>query len=221
MAAAAVTVLVVSTGTAGFSAADPRPDSLVYARDGGTARWLSGDPEPDAWTDDALGTDPGTTDATRYFPNFPDDQLLSAPAPAVSLTPPALTVLADTTDGPQRTVRFHVESRRGAWRLQVRLPAEPLRSCVLAGSRLTGPALTKDADLTDGVVFRHFGIDGGFDVECVADAGVRLPVEVIDYTTGLPTEVEALVGSRPDGTVGSPFGDRPEDSTVVREVVTL
>lgn len=221
LAAAAVVVLTVSTGTAGFTAEEPRPDSLVYASDGGTARWLSGDPEPDSWTGRALGDDPGTTDATRYFPNFPDDQLLSAPAPAVELAPPALTVLADTTDGPQRTVRFHVESQRGAWRLQVRLPAKPLRSCVFAGARLTGSALPKDADLTDGVVFRHFGIDGGFDVECVVDAGVPLPVEVIDYTTGLPKEVAALVGPRPAGTVGSPFGDRPEDSALVREVVTL
>jgi hypothetical protein len=221
MAVAAVAVLVVSTGTTGFTAARPRPDSLVYVRDGATARWLSGDAEPDDWTGDVLGADPGTVDATRYFPNFPDDRLLSAPARKVDLAPPALTVLSDTTDGPNRTVRFHVESNRGAWRLQVRLPAEPLRSCVLAGTRLTGSALTKDADLTDGVVFRHFGIDGGFDLECVVRAGVPLPVEVIDYTIGLPKEIAALAGPRHEDTVGSPFGDRPEDSAVVREVVTL
>lgn len=221
-AAIAVTVLFTSVGAAGFSAEEPRPDSLVYATEAdGTARWLSGDPAPDAWTDDVLGDEPGTVDATRYFPNFPGEELLAAPAPEVPIAPPTLTVLADTTDGPNRTVRFHVASQRAAWRLQVRLPAAPLRSCVIAGTRLTGDALTKDADVTGGVVFRHFGVDDGFDVECVVDAGVRLPVEVIDYSVGLPDDVADLVGPRPDGTVQAPFGSRPEDSAVAREVITL
>jgi len=222
--AVAVAVLGVGVADSGFTADEPRPDALVYVRDTveGRSLWLTGDPRPDGWTSRALGDAPGRTDAATYLPQFAGDTLLTAPAPEVELAMPTVELLSDATDGDTRTVRFRADTARGAWQLQVRLPAGPLRACTVAGERIDAATLAVHADDTGGVVFQHFGAAArGLELTCEVAAGTRLPVEVSDHTTGLPPEVAALVGPRPDHVLPVSYGIGPSDSSVVRRVVTV
>ncbi len=223
-ATAVLALLGVGVTDSGFTAAEPRPDALVYVRDTVENRslWLSGDPRPDEWTARALGAAPERVGAATYLPQFAGDRLLTAPAREVELPAPTVELLSDTADGDTRTVRFRADTTRGAWELQVRLPVEPLRACTVAGRRIDAATLVMNADQTDGVVFQHFGADaGGLELACEIAAGARLEVEVSDHTTGLPDAVAELVGPRPDTTVPVSYGIGPSDSSIVRRVVTL
>ncbi|MGW2088794.1 M20/M25/M40 family metallo-hydrolase [Streptomyces sp. NPDC001880] len=225
-AAAALALVLVGAGLlrSGFDAEHPRPDALVYVRDlsQGTTTWMSGDPEPDAWTRKVLGTHPARGSAADYYPQRGDEPVLRAKAREVDLPAPRVTAVSDRTTGDTRRVRFTVASQRKAWRLQIRLPREPLKACAIAGVRMDGPALDKQGEGAEGVVFHFTGSDAaGVDIDCETRAGTRLPVDAADYTIGLPPEVAALVGPRPEGTAPVSFGFAPDDSAVVRLITTL
>ncbi|SFX93231.1 M20/M25/M40 family metallo-hydrolase [Streptomyces atratus] len=224
-AAAVLALALVGTGLlrSGFSAEHQRPNALVYVKDLslGTTTWISGDPEPDAWTRKVLGDDPARGSAADYYPQRGDEPVLKAGAPALDLSAPTVSLLADSTSGDTRRVRFKVASQREAWRLQIRLPREPLKSCVVAGVRMDRAALTKQGEGAEGVVFHFTGAVAGVEFSCDTEAGSRLPVDVSDYTIGLPAEVAALVGPRPKETIPVSFGFAPDDSAVVRQIKTL
>ncbi|SEG14432.1 Peptidase family M28 [Nonomuraea solani] len=224
-AAAALALVTAGAGTllSGFDAEHPRPNSLVYVRDlsKGTTMWMSGDPEPDTWTGRVLGQNPDRGPAADYYPQRGAEPVLWAKAPPLDLPAPAVTTLDDATAGDTRRVRFKVASQRAAWRLQIRLPRAPLKSCVVAGVRMDGPALDKQGEGAEGVVFHFTGSVSGVEIGCETKAGSPLAVDVADYTIGLPDQVAALVGPRPAGTVPVSFGFAPDEAAVVRQIKTL
>lgn len=225
VAAAVVALALVGTGLArsGFGPAQPRPDALVYVRDlaKGTTMWLGAGPEPDAWTRKALGDDPARTPGTDYYPQWDDARFMRAEAPALDLPAPTVRLTEESAMGDTRRLSFVVTSRRDAWQLLIRLPREPLKSCVVAGVRMDESALdTRGAD-GGKVAFRFTGARDGVEITCVTEAGSPLPVDVADFSLGLPPEAAALVGPRPEGTVAMPFGSAPYDSAVVRRTTEL
>ncbi|GEK01109.1 M20/M25/M40 family metallo-hydrolase [Streptomyces sp. 1-11] len=223
--AAAASVVLVGTGTVAldFSPRQPLPDSLVYVRDlaRGTSTWMTTDPSPDDWTRRVLGDDPGRGTAARYFAEYGDLPVRQAKAPALDLPAPSVELLADTTAGGVRTVRFRVASQRDAWQIQVRLPRAPLISCVVAGQRMNREALSKQGVASGGVVFQFTGDPDGAELSCRTKAGSRLLVDASDSTIGLPPEVAALAGPRPRENETVPYGFAPADSSVVRRTRTL
>lgn len=219
-----VVVLGVSVASSASTPQRPRQDALVYVQDAaeGRALWLTGDPAPDAWTVRVLGDRPERADPAPYLPEFAGRSVLTAAAPTVGLPAPTVSVIADTTTGDARTVRFRVASTRRAWRLQVRLPVEPLRTCTVAGQRIDAPVLAKGAAETNGVVFLHYGAgSNGMELSCEIRAGTQLTLDVSDYDVGLPTTVAALVGPRPAATVPAAHNLGPSDSSVVRQSFVL
>lgn len=222
----AVAVLGTSVLTTGFSKEEPRPNAVVYARDLSPtaereAQWLSGDPVPDEWTLPVLGQAPEQIDAGSYYPEFSGRDMLTAPAPAVDLMPPTVEVLQDSTSGGTRTLRLRVDSPRQAWKLQVRLPVARLHACVVGGERLDARDLEIDAQATGGAVFQYFGAHSGVELTCEVDTAGELPIEVTDYTVGLPAEIATLLKPRPDDTVPVSYGVGISDGAVVRDVVIL
>ncbi|HEX6347437.1 M20/M25/M40 family metallo-hydrolase [Umezawaea sp.] len=218
--ASVVAAVLVTTSAlvSGFDVREPRPDGLLYLRDATTGRsvWLTGDPEPDDWTGRVLGAAPERVSLTREFPLL-KAPVLRAPAPALALAEPTVTTLADTTADGVRTVRFRVDSPRRGWRIQVSLPRGAVRACVVAGQRVESAAQS----VPENLVFEFYGADDGAELTCEASEGAEVPVDVADFSLGLPPEVEALVGPRPEGTVLVPSGYRPVDSAVVRRAVRI
>ena len=220
-AVASVVALALATTSvllSGFDGREPRPDGLLYLRDAttGQSAWLTGDAEPDEWTGRVLGQYPEKVSVARDFPVL-KDPVLRAPAPAVDLPEPTVTTLADTTADGVRSVRLRVDSPRRGWRLQVSLPRDVVRACVVGGQRVESAADTAPANL----VFEFYGANDGADLTCEASAGAQIPVEVADFSLGLPAEVAALVGPRPEGTIQVPSGYRVIDAAVVRQVVRV
>ncbi|MFI6696498.1 M20/M25/M40 family metallo-hydrolase [Streptomyces sp. NPDC050433] len=226
-AAGVLALALVGTGLlrSDFDAEHPRPNSLLYVKDlsRNTTKWITGDPEPDAWTRKVLGESPERVSAADYYPQRGDEPVLTAGAPGLDLPAPTVKLVDDSTSGDTRRVRFKATSQREAWRIQIRLPREPLKSCVVAGVRMDKAALAKQGEGAEGVVFQFTGAGAvdGVDISCDTEAGAELPVDVSDYTIGLPAEVAALVGPRPKGTVPVSFGFAPDDSAVVRQITTL
>ncbi|MBP2182954.1 M20/M25/M40 family metallo-hydrolase [Amycolatopsis magusensis] len=221
----AATVLLMGVGVArsGYERTEPRTDALLYFRnhEDDSAAWLTGDPEPDAWTAAVFGESPRRVPAHTYLPRFGDDDLLTVDAPALDLPPPEVSTLADTTSGTTRSIRFSVASQRDAWQLSVRLPSRSLYTCTVAGVTLDATTLAKHADRTDGVLFEYTGDGADLELSCVVAAGEPIRVEVADLTIGLPERVAALVGPRPDDAIPVPFGFAPTDAAIARRVAVL
>ncbi|MEO6085822.1 MAG: M20/M25/M40 family metallo-hydrolase [Umezawaea sp.] len=210
----ALALFTTSALVSGFDGREPRPDGLLYLRDAVTGQsvWLTGDAEPDEWTGRVLGAAPERVSLAGDFPVL-RNPVLRAPAPALALAEPTVTALADTTSDGVRSVRFRVDSPRRGWRIQVTLPHDVVRACAVAGERVeTGPA---------NLVFEFYGAADGAELTCEAPAGTEVPVDVADFSIGLPAEVEALVGPRPEGTIQVPSGYRAIDSAIVRQVVRI
>ncbi len=219
-ATAGVVVLALfatSVLVSGYDRDEPRPNGLLYLRDAGTGQtaWLSGDAEVDDWTSRVMGADPEQVSVEEDYPSL-DEPVLRAQAPAVRLPEPTVTTLADTTLGDVRTIRFTVASARQAWKLQVAVPREGVRACEVGGTRVE--SVRAPAAKT---VFEVYGAVTGVDFTCEVTAGTPLPVDVADFSIGLPADVAALVGPRPDGTVLVSSGFRPGDAAIVRQVVRL
>lgn len=219
-----VALALVGTGLArsGFDRTEPRTNALLYVRDltENTSTWMTRADETDAWTSSVLGASPRETRATTYFPQEGPDSFLAADAPRLDLLPPEVKVLADDRGAEPRAVKFSVTSRRDAWRIVVRLPQDRLRECTFAGTRMDEATLAKDADYTGAVVFQYTGDSDTFELSCLVTPG-PLPVDAADQTIGLPDEVAAHAGPRPEDTSLMPFGFTPADTSVVRHVVEI
>ncbi|PRY45079.1 M20/M25/M40 family metallo-hydrolase [Umezawaea tangerina] len=214
----ALALFTTSVLVSGFDRREPRPDGLLYLRDAATGRsvWITGDAEPDEWTGRVLGEAPERLSVAKDFPVL-KDPVLRAPAPALDLPAPTATALADTTADGVRTLRFRVDSPRRGWRVQVSMPRDVVRACVVAGQRVESAAASFPVNL----VFEFYGASDGAELTCEADAGARIPVDVADFSIGLPAEVAALVGPRPEDTIQVPSGYRVVDAAVVHQVVRL
>ncbi|MGX7826246.1 M20/M25/M40 family metallo-hydrolase [Actinokineospora sp. 24-640] len=195
----AVGLLVSGVAGVGFSRESPRPDSLVYLADGEGAHWLSPDPASSPWTAAALGSAPERVDLSDRYPMLPRP-VLRAPAPRMALPPPTVNLLADTTSGDERVVRFRVTPSPSAWRTQVTLPD----SCEAGGTPLLP-------------VTELYG--GPAEFTCAVPG--ELAVDLTDHWIGLPAQVAALVGPRPPDSATVPSGTRLYDSALVRAVATL
>ncbi|MEU3456199.1 M28 family peptidase [Micromonospora sp. NPDC006766] len=108
---AAVVFAGVGLAVDRFDTAHPVPTHLMYALDTDTGRamWLSREDEPQPWTAQYV-PDEGTV--SRFFPALGDGRLKIGNAPGANLPPPAVTVLADTAAGAERTLRVRVTPKR-------------------------------------------------------------------------------------------------------------
>ncbi|HVN04729.1 MAG TPA: M20/M25/M40 family metallo-hydrolase [Bryobacteraceae bacterium] len=120
-AAAVCTVcLIAGASMSGFSRADPRTDSIYYGldTDTGKAVWFSLDQHEDDWTAHYLGANPRRAALPQFVP-FMAWQYLTHPAPAVSLPPPLIERVSESSDSASRTLRLRISSPRQAPRMYI------------------------------------------------------------------------------------------------------
>ncbi|MEV4630488.1 M28 family peptidase [Micromonospora sp. NPDC049523] len=204
LAAALAALVLAGIGLAvdRFDAEHPVPTHLMYALDTntGTARWLSHETDPQPWTARYVDA-PESTGSD--FPGLGDDDMLAGPAQAAPLPAPALTVLADQTDGDRRTLRLRLTPQR-----QVRLAtlhvaastATVVRATV-AGRDVPVAAVTDGEPWSFGLVFHAPPTDG-------------IEIELVLSPRGGPVSLRAMDAS--DDLSGLPgFQPRPADVGVV------
>ncbi len=171
-----------------FDAERPAPAHLLYAldADAGEARWLSKD-DPGPWTRQYVSD---RADVAAAYPVL-HGELTAGPAQAAPLPAPEVTVVADTTAGPERVVDLVLRPQRPVRLLALRVDgAQVLRATVVG----------REVDPAD---------DGPFGVVVHAPPAGGVPVTLVLAGGDNPT---LWVGDGSDGLAGLPgFMPRPPE----------
>jgi hypothetical protein len=224
LAPAALAVLAVgiigwANLTSGFSEDQPRPTHIAYElnADTGTARWLSLDPELDAWTQQFFPADP--QQEPYEFSAGVERDAFAAAAPVANIEAPVATVVSDARDGTSRTIELLLMSPRDAAELEVHIQGAG------AVTRATLEGLTMNLDdyplAADGeLMFSYVAIpDEGVTLILEIAATEPVSVQLEDVTFGLPQFEGLTVTPRPADTMPAPA--LPLDGTTVIRTYTI
>lgn len=223
--ALALVLAVVGLRSPRFSADSPQPVSFQFHLDAdtGQARWIGrlSPPMPGPLRQAAGFAAP----PQPPFPwSLPFARAFVAPAPAVALPAPELTVLESATAGGKRTVHLHLASPRGAQIQTLVIPrgAKPEALAVDGNAVQLGAGAGKRAGAVrrepDYRILTFLNVPpGGADLRFVLGETQPTNWYVTDRTPGLPAAGEALERARPATTI--PFQDG--DTTLVSRKVTI
>jgi hypothetical protein len=180
VALAGIGLLVAGGLTSGYSAAQPRPSTLMYLlnADTGEAHWVSADPQVDEWTGLFLAGGAHRT-SDELFGDGGSDMLRASGAPVAPLPPPALELIGMEAVGDLMTLRLRLTSPRGAGRAYL-FPAE--------GTQLLAAGLEGDPPAPiQGDELQLAGLPaGGLDLALGLRAAGPVRFTVVDLSTGLP-----------------------------------
>lgn len=219
LALVAVVGLVGVQLSSGFNPERPRPDYIQYTLDAdtGQAAWLSTGTSPDEWTEQFF-PDGFRTDRRAFSPGYffgQEFDVIEAPAPAVSLAAPELTVLGDTTTDGVRTLRLRLTSPRGAptAHLDLDLPGD------LVAATVGGQTVKVDP----GSQQRRFPVAaynlGAHGIQITLSVRGTDPITgtLTDFSNGLPDLPGEPVTERPPEVMPAPF-DFWDPTAVTRSI---
>lgn len=181
-----VAAVVAGVAVDGFDPAHPEPAQLMYALDADTAkaRWVSTDARPGAWTSRFVT---GREDLARAFPVLPD-RVATGPAEAAALPAPDLRVIADTTDGGQRTLILNLRPQRSVRLAYLEVSSGPrVVSATVAGRPVPGEAFLRGPGAAGerfGVLF-HAPPPEGITLTLVLSEVGQLTIRAMDGSDGL------------------------------------
>jgi hypothetical protein len=221
--AGAVILLIQADRSSGFSRDRPRPNSIVYAWDGisQTARWLSYDAEPDAWTRQFLTAAPAITHAGIFEDFVPLPRMLAREATPVRLAAPDVTVVEERFAEGKTYLGIRVRSRReAAW---IRLKAENIAkaSQIYADNKLIYQQSSVDFPI-DSIEFHGLPAEG-VTFTFVLPASVRIQtLEIIETRSGLDEVWQANFKPRPENTIPRRSSSlMPVDAVILRHTYPL
>jgi hypothetical protein len=193
----------------GFDRQHPKADNIFYAlnADSGKAVWASLDQRPDEWTSSFLSSNMSRGNLAEYAP-INVEYLLKNEAPAISLSPPRLTLLSDDTNNGIRSLRLQLASTRKAALIVASVePDAGIVSAHVNGKRITA---SQDQQLR----IRYFGAgDEGIELALEVKSSNPVKIRAMDVAYGLPVAQGLNYGPRPENTIAAP---QPySDSTLV------
>jgi hypothetical protein len=218
-AVAALALLGLGVATSGFDAEHPRPNHIAYELDANTgeARWVSADQDLDDWTGQFFAGNATRgefeLDAGVTVPAW------TAPAPAVPIATPELTVEGDQTVDGVRTVTLQLTSPREAAELALDVRAQGEITAATINDQaldLTGYGPAADGELTLGYVAP--GADG-ITLTLVVRSTEAIAIDVSETSYGLPEAPGLTVTARPADMM--PATGMPLDATVVRKAFSV
>jgi hypothetical protein len=216
LAAAGVLFLVIGSAAGGFSARHPAANSLVYVMDAdsGTARWITFDDAPDAWTRGFLGASPRRTPLPNAWVSGPSQPVLWQIAPALAAVPPAVQVLADSAGASGRRVRLRITSPRGAQRMNLYVATPNVQVSGVAVNGRARPARDNSKEgrplsselRSPGRVLTYYAVPAeGVEVAFTVRGSGPVTFRVSDTSYGLPSIPGRAHAARPAGLTGKPF----------------
>jgi hypothetical protein len=204
----AVGFLVTASITPGVDRHHPKADSIFYAlnAESGKAVWASYDERSDEWTSQFLGAAATRGILSEYFATNTATYLRNE-APVITLKPPTLSVLADTTQNGVRTLHLRLASMRQAAIIAASL--DPASGSV---TRVNGKQV--NASLDNGWGIRYYGAgNDGIDFVLELNSSDPIKIKILDMTYQLP-ELESLnLKPRPEHIIPAPLA--LSDSTLV------
>lgn len=204
LVAAALSVTLAGAGlwTDRFDGANPARTHLAYVMDADarTARWVSADADPPAWTRRYVSG----RDTATLPPGYARGELTTGPAPAVDAAGPRLTVLA--RDGDRVTLRVSAGPGARSVTLRVERPVTEATARVAGSAPVTVAVTGVRAGTWPGEV-RFRGIPArGARITLRVPGADRVRVTAIGETDGLravpgfvPRPPELVAATREDG----------------------
>ena len=219
----AIVMIIKGNAASNFDSSEPHPDSIFYFLDSdrGSARWVSLDSRPDRFTSQffqhhvrggwlprltGLATEdtpvrilPGIG-MSRDFASLNHGRTIEGDAPEITVAPPELKVLDDSTIAGNRTVKMHIASARNAPIVWMSVPV----GIAVLGSSIDG--MSPGDRITDGWTGWYWRAPaGGFDLSLKLATPAPFVVTVIDQTDGLPQMPKFAIKPRPLDTMPTPF----------------
>jgi hypothetical protein len=212
--ATSILLFVVGWMNSGFDATHPHPESIRYELDAdrGTAHWVTGDHRLGPWTNQFIpeNTKPVEANNSSLLAEYPTT--FAAPAPVVSLLPPAVEVLEDQVEAGARILRLRLSTPRGASMLRVRIDAgRPVLAAWLEGRpvQLDGYGMAGE-----GRLWLNYAVcpPSGIELLLRVEGAGPVNLSLVDLKDGLPPGVGVTASDRPETTMPSPLA---ADCTVV------
>lgn len=204
--AAGLALLLVASLNAGFDAAKPQPNSLVYAVEPAReeALWVSADARPDAWTSQFLN-EPAQGALPAFLP-YGTRRYLSSVAPLLKLEAPAITLLEESVQGTSRTLRLRLSSPRQAPLLSFYVsPTVSVTGAVVDGQPLEPVQPPKRGD-EEWWGVTYYGLPAsGIEVTLTVEGAGPFQLKVVDQSYGLPVDPALAYEPRPATMMPHPF----------------
>lgn len=194
-----VSLIAAGIRLSAWSAAHPRPDTLVYSvnAEETKAKWLSYDRTLDAFTSRVIDVNAARDAGPAYTAGL-ERPVLSADAPLEALAPPAATVVKDSTIDGTRTVTLDIKSTRGARSLLVRLPSD-LKLAAAGWNGMSMP-MKESSPASSPWSLRFYNLPPeGASLELRFSAQEPARIWIADSTPGF--QPNALPPPRPDDTI--------------------
>lgn len=201
---AAVIFIAVAILNPGFDRQHPKSDSLFYVlnADTGKAVWATGDNGIDEWTAQVFSGNIQRTPLTEYLP-LNANSYWSTPAPAISVQPADIRVVADSTQGDVRTLQMRVTSSQGA--INIAVPRDA--NVEIVGATINGKrAENVKASATGQTAWelRYWSPPkGGFDLALELKGARPVPLKILEKSYTLPEIPGVTLKPRPDYIVPS------------------
>lgn len=198
------------------SAETPDLDHLFYGlnADTGRAVWGSLDRRQDDWTRQYLSGQPPLGPASDFLSTDSRFRFPQAPAPAVELPAPAVSVLEDGREGDARQLRLRIASPRDANGLAVYVDskAEVVAALVDGKSAVGESPAARARAHSWGLVYTGLSHEG-FELTLSFKSNEPLKLRVVDRSAGLPQVPGASYRPRPEYIIPAPHP--LNDSTLV------
>jgi Peptidase family M28 len=217
-AAALCGVVLLGAGvfTSRPSAGTPDLDHLFYGLNANTGRavWASLDRRQDEWTRQYLSPQPPLGPASDFLSTDSRFRFPQAPAPAVELPAPAVSVLEDRRESDARQLRLRILSPRGANSLAVYVDSKAeVVAASVDGKPAAGESPAARARRSSwGLVYTGLPREG-FELVLSFKADEPLRLRVVDRSAGLPQVPGASYRPRPEYIIPAPHP--LNDSTLV------
>jgi hypothetical protein len=169
----------------------------------GEAEWVSFDPNLDSWTTQFIPADTAQSDYETV--NWGTFQAYTAPAPAVDIVAPTVTIENDAVAGDLRTLALRLASPRGATEMHVRIDAPgEITAATLDGRELD---LSEYEWAADGLLrFSYVGIpEDGFELTLAVRSTEPVTITVQDSDTNFPEIPGMTIEPRPADMMPAPL----------------
>jgi len=196
---AAVVFIAIAIFNPGFDRQHPKSDSLFYVlnADTGKAVWASSDSGADEWTSQIFQANAQRTSLKEYMP-LTTSNYLNTSAPAISLQPADVRLVADNTQGQVRTLLMHVTSSQGVVNISVPRDA----NVEIVGAAINGKRTENiKTNSTSQAVWelRYWSPPKeGFDLALELKGARPVPVKVLEQWYALPEVPGITLKPRPD-----------------------
>jgi hypothetical protein len=197
------------SATSGFDAEHPRQNTLFYALDSNTqsAYWLSTDKQLDHWTKTFFGNQKEQRYVPGIFGGAPL-KLWSADAPILSLSPPEIETLDDSTSDGKRTLTIKIKSARHTPKLNMTIEGIEILASKVAGLAYTSAPQTNWR-------LKAYGLnDEDLVIEITVKPDKPFTLRISDVSYGLP-DIKQTV--RPSDSIAKP-GEYSDTVVVVKHV---